>query len=292
MLKRGTLLELVERATASALASGELRPILTRSEFIEDSVVQFLVRVITDPHGKGAPQGKAGMGASPFLAHDDALFVAVASPTHLCRLNRYPVVDRHLLIVTREYEEQDALLNERDFQALAVALREYDSLGFYNGGKPAGASQTHKHLQLVPLPISSPGPGIPIEPLLRPAAARAGVTQSARLPFRHALARLDEALVDDPPGFAAKSLDLFQEMLHYAGLDAFASQPPAYNLVLTREWMLLIPRSRDKFHSISLNSLAFAGALLVKNEEQLALLKQHGPMAALRAVTLDAPCEQ
>jgi ATP adenylyltransferase/5',5'''-P-1,P-4-tetraphosphate phosphorylase II len=31
--------------------------------------------------------------------------------------------------------------------------------------------------------------------------------------------------------------------------------------------------------------LAFAGALLVKNDEELELLKQHGPMAALKAVS-------
>ena len=58
-----------------------------------------------------------------------------------------------------------------------------------------------------------------------------------------------------------------------------------YCLLLTRDWMLLVPRSREHFEDISFNSLAFAGSLFVRDESQLERLKTVGPMQALRQVT-------
>jgi len=72
-------------------------------------------------------------------------------------------------------------------------------------------------------------------------------------------------------------------------LEAVGLRPPAghrqsgpYNLLFTREWMLLVPRSRERFEGISINALGFAGTLLVWNEGQMEALRDHGPMTALR----------
>jgi ATP adenylyltransferase len=77
-------------------------------------------------------------------------------------------------------------------------------------------------------------------------------------------------------------------MLNLVGIEADSQEnnrlEGAYNLLLTRQWMLLVPRSRERFESISLNALAFAGALLVRDERQMAALKKHGPMSALKHV--------
>jgi ATP adenylyltransferase len=52
--------------------------------------------------------------------------------------------------------------------------------------------------------------------------------------------------------------------------------------LVTRDWMLLVPRSTERFCGISVNALGFAGALLVRDERQLQLLKECGPMVVLR----------
>ena len=52
----------------------------------------------------------------------------------------------------------------------------------------------------------------------------------------------------------------------------------------TRQWMLLVPRCHESFAEIPVNSLGFAGALLVHNEEQLVTLKKLGPLAVLQQV--------
>ena len=64
-----------------------------------------------------------------------------------------------------------------------------------------------------------------------------------------------------------------------AASNAFQTGP--YNLLMTREWMLVVPRSREFYHSISVNALGFAGAMLVKGEKQMRALKERGPMHVL-----------
>jgi ATP adenylyltransferase len=46
----------------------------------------------------------------------------------------------------------------------------------------------------------------------------------------------------------------------------------------------MIPRSQEKFASIAVNSLGFAGTLLVRNEEEMQILKQYKPLKILQNV--------
>jgi ATP adenylyltransferase len=73
------------------------------------------------------------------------------------------------------------------------------------------------------------------------------------------------------------------DVSHSAAMNAPIAHP--YNLLVTDRWMMLVPRTRETFESISLNALAFAGALLVRNRQELDMLVDCGPMHALRHVT-------
>jgi ATP adenylyltransferase len=70
---------------------------------------------------------------------------------------------------------------------------------------------------------------------------------------------------------------------------AFACDRPGrpYNLLLTRDWMLLVPRRAAKWRGVSINALGFAGALLAKNEKQLQRLRDAGPLTALRHAAIE-----
>lgn len=263
MLEPGTLSTRVREATARGRRRGALQRIPTACEEVEERGVRFLVHV--------SAQERAGVEAErsardPFLPYEEDLFVAELSPTHVCLLNKFPIVEPHLLVVTRALEDQEDPLGRADFEALALCLREIDGLGFYNAGAAAGASQRHKHLQLVPLPLG-PGPArAPVEALL----AR------GELPFEHALARLDGE-------GAAKLLAVHHGLLDALGLPRAAPGP--YNLLVTRGWMLVVPRTREHFASISVNALGFAGSFYVRDRAELALLREHGPLEVLRAVS-------
>ena len=52
--------------------------------------------------------------------------------------------------------------------------------------------------------------------------------------------------------------------------------------------MLVVPRSRERFESISVNALGFAGSLFLRSQEELDRVRATGPMQVLRAVAMPA----
>jgi len=288
----GTLWDRLLAATQRAWQSGALQPIPTDFQYLEDGGIRFLVRLVRRLAGKPrrplAETPENAARRNPFLPYDPELYVADASPTHVCLLNKFNVVEHHLLIVTRTFQEQETLLTREDFQALFRCLAEYEGLGFYNSGIVAGASQPHKHLQLVPLPLDPAGAALPISLVIDSADLSCEPKFLEALPFPHVLAGLEPRADMDIEAVAARAHDRYRRLLAALGvaLPAGPNERVAapYNLLVTRQWMLMVPRVRECFHSISCNSLAFAGALLVRDAEELAMLRRYGPRAVLRHV--------
>ena len=290
VLKPGTLSPQVLARTQHALACGALAPIETKQDLIDDSGVRFVVRRVSSLARKAqpgastdTPEARADAGLFPF---DAELLVADVSDTHVAVLNKFPVIARHLLLVTREYVDQEALLDVSDFEALAACMREYDALGFYNGGVHAGASQRHKHLQLVPLPLGAER-DVPLAALFDAVRGASGVVTIPRLPFRHAFSWHEHGCASSP----LHLLQTYSALLAAVGIQgvmrhAVLRQSAAYNLLLTREWMLVVPRSQECFEGISINALGFAGSIFVKSENELEKIRRARPMAALAAVAI------
>ncbi|KVD55504.1 phosphorylase [Burkholderia ubonensis] len=295
-LQRGMLWPAVLRQTEHALACGALRPVETTQTTIEDGGVRFLVRQVSslmrkDEAGRkreaGQPQKRASI--DPFLPYDPDLFVADVTDTHLALLNKFNVIDHHLLVVTRRFEPQEALLNAADFTALFICMAEFHGLGFYNGGAAAGASQPHKHLQIVPLPFAQGEPMPPIAPLLAAARDDGSVCTLAGLAFPHAFARLALPPGTPPSDCAQRALGVYRDLLHATGLHAIdvdgeAHQSSAYNLLVMPQGLLLVPRSMECVDGISINALGFAGSLFVRDAAQMQVIRTLGPMAVLRRV--------
>jgi ATP adenylyltransferase len=254
LLAPGMLWPRARAQTAAALACGALEPWATEVVELDDAGGRFQVRVMAGLEARQrAPKTPGDPFAWPWRGD---LVVGDVSPTHGCLLNKFPVFPNHLLLVTRAYEPQDAWLTPEDGDALRRCLDEGgETLGFYNGGTGAGASQPHKHLQVVPLRAS-------LEPMIR----------AGTLPVPH-------ALVDTPTTGAALAAEASRL------LNALHVAPGApWNLLATREWLLVVPRAAESFEGLSVNSLGFAGSLLVKDRAQLERLREVGPMAVLRAV--------
>ena len=259
-----------------------LQQIPTRAFVLEDRGVRFVVRVVEALERKrvdGIAQRQRG--ANPFLPYDEDMFVADISDTHVCLLNKYNVVEHHVLMVTREFEDQEEPLNAADFEAVWICLREFDGLAFYNADSVAGASQPHKHLQQVPLPFGAGSERTPIDPLLTRAVFKGSLGRVAEFPFVHALARVDRMSSLPVPDAAEATHALYLEMLDAVGR---GPEPGPHNLLATRDWMLTVPRSVETFDSISVNALGFAGSLLVRDERELSLLRRKGPFAVLECV--------
>lgn len=291
LLEHDTLWNKVIEQTQHALESGALQPILTESEIIEDASILFLVRIVANLARKDvAKQAEdikvkiEGKPFNPFLPYDRNLFVTDISNTHLCLLNKFNVVEHHLLIVTREFEAQDNWLTLQDFIALGTCLAQIDGLGFYNGGKLAGSSQPHKHLQLIPFLLEQIR--LPIEPAI--ASVQYNLERMGMIPdfeFIHVIAPLDPNWVQSPLESAATILDTYHQLLTAVQYEINSlKQTGDYNLLITRDWMMIVPRLQESFQSIGVNSVGFAGALLVRHAEQLKLLKEIRPLNLLKNV--------
>lgn len=278
--------------TEAAIASGALQPISTQLKVLPDGGIPFGVRVVDSLNRKEAAQKKRQTQSgdkpfNPFLPYEEALFVDELSPTHICLLNKFNVVDYHLLIVTRAYEAQDTWLTRADFEALAHCMLAADGLGFYNGGTDAGASQHHKHLQLIPL---KPQTGLQSVPIASVIDAQKEPLMSTRhlpqLPFVHSLHPLAAAWTESALGLMSDRLhETYLKIMTDLGMDMQAETPNLpYNLLVTRDWMMGVGRSQPTYQGIGVNSLGYAGWLLVKNLEDLDRLKQIGPINLLQKV--------
>ncbi|MBE9138056.1 phosphorylase [Nodosilinea sp. LEGE 07088] len=290
-LAPGDLWRKIQQQTRHALDCGALKSIDTHYEFVDHGSMRFLVRILANLVRKEkadlaqSTRQKQGQPVNPFLPYDLDLFVANLSATHLCLLNKYNVVDHHILIVTRAFEDQDTWLTRADFAALALTLAEIDGLAFYNGGRLAGASQRHKHLQLVPPPLCPDHSPLPLATVVANLALTpTAPVESPMLPFRHAIMPLGAGADGDT------LLTTYRTLLAYLGVDwNNPTQTLPYNLLATRRWMIAVPRQRESYESIPVNSLGFAGSLLVKTPAQLAWLKAIGPMTVLKQVAYQSP---
>ena len=283
--------ELWERTVATtrqALASGALQPIATDFRHVEQHGVSFQVRVLGRVHLKEKREAPRPGPFNPFEHPDPELTVGVLSPTHVCLLNKFNVVEHHLLIVTRAFEEQESLLTAADFEALALGLEGVDGLAFYNSGEQAGASLRHKHLQLI-APLGPERLRAPMETLLVPRLVRGQVTAVPTLGFLHAAVGLElRGLSSAQAG--ARLLEAYRALLSALGLERHV--PPhmlPYNLLATRDWMLLVPRACAASFGINVNAMGFSGSLLVKTPEQLQHVQAQGPLSVLQQVTMPLP---
>lgn len=75
---------------------------------------------------------------------------------HALVLNKFAIVPEHFLVITNSFEKQTDLLQEGDLAATYACIEAYREEGrelfaFFNSGPHSGASQPHRHLQLLPV---------------------------------------------------------------------------------------------------------------------------------------------
>ncbi|KAJ3566520.1 hypothetical protein NP233_g6952 [Leucocoprinus birnbaumii] len=220
-------------------------------------------------------------------------------------LNKFSVVPNHFLLVSKEYKSQSSPLLPPDLvqtYKLLIAARKAGrkNFAFYNCGNMSGASQPHKHVQFIPIEATEAGP--PIERLARSIHLETPSKPFtiSRVPYANHVVRLPQDLQYEDSenlervlaGAFLSLLDLVISTIRHA--PDYPVGNPSYNVILTLEHMHLIPRRYENFvlpgsgDVISVNSLGYAGMLLVKTDEELENVKAHGITKILRAVGLES----
>jgi len=260
-----------------------LWPLRTRLEYVSDAGQEYVIRTLTAlPEKPLAGEVKSDPFSPPY---ERGLHVADLRDTHAVLLNKYNVLERHLLVVTTRPAEQTGLLDRADFAAWLTVLAGNDALGFHNGGVEASASQPHRHMQAVPL--SERDPVFPLAPAFEGVAGvdTGRVMRLPALPFQHVAVRLDPSWREAPERAARTIAAHYRAMWAALGMEPSGEvQPMPYNLLIARDWMWLVPRRQESFDGISINGLGFAGALLAPDPEARDRLCAAGPGRALSAV--------
>lgn len=276
----GAILELALQRSATAEACGALVPLTTELVVAADHGPFVLRRLLsrTPKHLRGgAPR------PNPFLPWDPALEVQRLGQSHLVLLNKFPVQRGHLLLITQQWKPQAGWLEPGDWQALAAVEADTPGLWFFNSCASAGASQPHRHLQL--LPRQAQETSCPL--------ASACLAQlddgAAPWPWSYRLSRREAAGTAE----AAEELQrLYQLHCRELGMGQPQHQPVPlhpYNLLFDRHWFMTVHRSQEHWAGFSINALGFAGYLLITRGSDQDWLQRHGPLALLRAVAAPSP---
>lgn len=229
----------------------------------------------------------SGPRPNPFLPWDPHLEVSRLGPSHVVLLNKYPVQPGHLLLITQHWQPQAGWLGASDWRAVAEMDSDTGGLWFFNSCAAAGASQPHRHLQLLPRPA-----GTASCPLAQPILEQLDQRRPA-WPWQYAISRREPGAGDVNP--TALALELQRHYLEHAlqlelGDPRHDPQPRhPYNLLFSDQWFLSVRRRREHCAGFSVNALGFAGYLLATEVSDLHWLRQQGPWQLLRAVAAPAP---
>lgn len=263
----------------------------------------------------------------PFENPPRALWLTDLGPDHFLVLNKFAVVPEHFILATKDFKPQTHLLEESDLAATLACIRAYEEekeatkasgagagdgglFAFFNCGEHSGASQPHRHIQLLPLATMREGLG---------GDARwtvlADQLHRRRPPF--ATFSEDISLGMEPADLHATYLRLYRRACR--GVARHMGEPAAeeqvdeeavgqqagealvsYNMAMTRGSLVIAPRlaegaticshEGDVIGNLALNGTVLAGTALVKSElEWDALVRsEEGLQAVLKGIGISS----
>ncbi|MFM8526120.1 MAG: ATP adenylyltransferase [Cyanobacteriota bacterium] len=266
------------RRSDEALACGALVP-LTTELLACPEFSPFVLRRLLSATPRHLKAG--GPKPNPFLPWEPPLEVARLGESHLLLLNKYPVEPGHLLLITQQWQPQAGWLDSGDWAAVATVSADTDGLWFFNSSAVAGASQPHRHLQL--LPRAAGEVSCPLASTYRSLLRG----ERCPLPWCYAISARE-----DRSGAGADLPGIYQRHAAQLGLghpDRDQRPRHAYNVLFDRHWFVTIRREQEHGAGFSINGLGFAGYLLITPRSDLDWLRRHGPWSLLATVAPVAP---
>ncbi|KAI2642672.1 HIT-like domain-containing protein [Xylaria nigripes] len=288
---------LVRDAFVKAQASGDLIYYPTEVAILKLGSLAFQLRFSPSLAQKPKPPKPVEPFAKPFNPFENpsaALLVAQLPPSHRLVLNKFAIVPEHFLIVTRDVKPQTHLLEVDDIDAAYACVQAYHNAGqdlfvFFNSGDHSGASQPHRHLQLLPVERMRDG----LENIEHGSdwavlADKVAGGQEKTLPFTVFTSPINAEMGAEARHFAYLLLYKRAVLAAMANVEAVREGEAqiSYNFAMTRTSMILCPRTAEgmrlkdtngqEIGSVSLNGTVLAGTALVKNKIEWDLLKTNG----------------
>ncbi|KAI5781030.1 hypothetical protein DFH27DRAFT_656848 [Peziza echinospora] len=223
-------------------------------------------------------QQKPPAPSGPFINPDPRFVVTKLGEnnSHTVLLNKFPILRPQLVIHTTEFQPQSEPLNESDVRVGVEVLRAFNRRAedgaegegdgddgdgymlFFNCGVGSGASQAHKHMQVVPRPHGGEKPGgFSLFPDLGGLNIDTPTTLPT-IPFTHYILPLHPET--STPEF------IYTQYLRLLSLILPAY--PDHNVIVVPEWIMVIPRRFPILDGAAANAVGMVGMIWVKDEEE------------------------
>ncbi|KAK1756300.1 FIT family protein scs3 [Echria macrotheca] len=287
--------ELVRTTFEKAVAGGHVN-------FYRTQVALLQVNSILKENDKKPP-------FNPFANPEPDLLIPFAASLltdHILVLNKFAIVPEHFILATKSFKHQTHLLESDDLAATMACISSYSShshshqrqsqrqepegqelFAFFNSGPASGASQAHRHVQLLPVEkmrdgISEGGQGGEWD--LLAANLRDEVVRD-KLPFRVFVGEVHTDMTG--PELHRVYRGLYSQACvacgKYFGEGAEVEAAISYNLAMTGDIMVIMPRVEEGAEvtdedgvagRLALNGTVLAGTALVKTQREWDALRQ------------------
>ncbi|KAL7911317.1 ATP adenylyltransferase domain-containing protein [Trichoderma velutinum] len=309
--------ELVKATFSKALSTNELHYFPTQVTILQVNSIPFQLRfspsLANKPKGPPPDPSQPRKPFDPFANPPASLFITDLGPSHFLVLNKFAVVPEHFILATKEYKLQTHVLEESDLEATLACIDAYEQakqdgassnsnsqekesqddglFAFFNGGQHSGASQPHRHIQL--LPVSRMKDGLDADSSWDVLAQQTDKLE--KTPF----VAFSEAINTEtsPASLHAAYLRLYkkacQAVAQHAGATGSTSDEIpttgetkiSYNMAMTKDTIVISPRlsegseiksseTSSPIGSLALNGTLLAGTALVKSEAEWDALKK------------------
>ncbi|KAI1759326.1 HIT-like protein [Hypoxylon sp. FL1150] len=290
--------DLVKAAFDKARVNGDVSYYPTQVAVLTPRSIPFQLRFSPAlAHKPEAPKTKEPNAKpfNPFENPSPAMLVADLPPSHRLVLNKFAVVPEHFILVTRDVKPQTHVLEKSDIAAAFACIEAYRTDGrelfaFFNSGPHSGASQSHRHLQLLPVECMKDGlEDVENGGQWNVLADRLAESEQG-LPFKvFATSTRPDMSPEERHG---AYLDLYRHavssVLPHGEVPSEGEARISYNLAITSSSMALCPRtaegtmiknkSGEDIGVVSLNGTVLAGTALVKNEAEWDALRDNSDM--------------
>ena len=258
-----------------AIDCGALKPLKTIEYKIKNRKYKYQLRILDSktPH----LYLEFGPKTNPFIPWDKPLEVKSLSDKHVVILNKYPVQIGHMLLITKQWKPQNGWLDKDDFNEIVNIEKDTSGLWFFNSSKEAGASQPHRHIQLL-----RRGENEIICPREEWFSSRADRNIYSKSKISKSI------LIHSRKNHSSEDLyEAYKSLCNKMNIgninsDSFPLIP--YNLLITQNWIAIIRRIKEKAYGFNINALGFAGYFLGKKSSDIKLLTSEGPEKILNEV--------
>jgi ATP adenylyltransferase/5',5'''-P-1,P-4-tetraphosphate phosphorylase II len=180
-----------------------------------------------------------------------------------------------MLLTADGCQRQETTLTTVDLAAAWVVLNAFDTAhyAFYNCTSDSGNSRQHKHMQLFEKPLSGEdGKGFVLFPEAEPPPP---------VPFKYFIEHFKtEPSTEELSSTYEKLLVKTREAL---GLPKDAKRCP-HNMILVKEWMMMIPRRKALVGDTTVNAAGMMGLIWATSDEDVEKWKSLGPAKVLAEV--------